>query len=55
MAILKGLCSECHKVAKKMVDDGETTWPQLQEMGLVDGPKKAAINPFREAFNQKRS
>lgn len=45
----KGLCMKCYSVAKKMVQDGETTWEELSRMGLVE-----EVSPFRVAYLEKK-
>lgn len=47
---MKGLCSRCYREAKKRIDAGETTWDQLEGMGLCENPE----NPFSQAFNKAK-
>lgn len=48
-ATFRGLCLQCYGQAKKMVEAGETTWEQLEEMGLAGAGSK-----FKQAFNNAR-
>ena len=48
-AYKRGLCTQCHSKARKMVESGQTTWEQLEAMGLV---KPQDDDPFTAAFNE---
>lgn len=46
----KGLCRSCYAQALRIIDQQETTWEELQEMGLCDLDHK----PFTAAFFAKK-
>lgn len=46
---MRGLCLVCYGRAKKMVESGQTSWQELEEMGL----SLAASSPFDDAFFRK--
>lgn len=33
-----GLCDTCYDLAEDLVMGGETSWPELQALGMVDNP-----------------
>lgn len=47
-AAMRGLCLVCYGKAKKKVESGETTWEQLEHLGLC----KQESNPFDDAYNR---
>lgn len=46
----KGLCMICVSKAKKLVESGQTTWEELEAVGLVQLPEDS----FTKAFKQKK-
>lgn len=48
----KGLCMKCYSAAKKMVEEGKTSWEELASMGLAIAP--ASLTQFEKAFNEKK-
>lgn len=46
----KGLCPSCYNQAKKLIDGRETSWEELQIMGMciIHGAK------FIKAFNKRK-
>ncbi len=52
-AIKTGQCMVCYSKAKKLVDNGTTTWDALATMGLVNRDLANVNDPFTEAFNAK--
>ena len=46
----KGLCQTCYGCAKSMIDNGETTWEELERMGLALIPK----NKLRQEFYRRK-
>ncbi len=49
----KGLCTSCYSTAKKMVENGETSWGDLASMNLAQ--LDSSGDKFRDAFRKKRS
>lgn len=47
----RGLCMKCYSQAKKLVQDGKTSWDELESMGLAT-PK--AGTPFLDQFNASK-
>lgn len=47
----RGLCHGCYQKAMAMVQRRETTWEQLEQLGLVK-PVRHNKSPFREAFTK---
>lgn len=47
----KGLCLKCYSAAKKKVASGETTWEELEALGLVMSKDET---PFEAAFRRKK-
>jgi hypothetical protein len=47
----KGVCRSCWGQAKTLIDAGETTWEELERMGLVTLGDK----PFRNLFFQLKN
>lgn len=45
-----GICSSCYGQAKKLIDEEETTWEELEAMGMVKGKSK----PFTLLFRKKK-
>ena len=33
--VVRGLCAVCYRSAKRLVDNGKTTWTELETMGLA--------------------
>ena len=49
----RGLCMQCYSKAKKMVDNGITSWLKLVSLGLslgIDGI--GSTDPFVSAYNK---
>lgn len=47
----RGLCSSCYQSGLKLVHTGQTTWEQLEQLGLARSQLKAeSANPLRRAF-----
>ena len=44
----RGLCLVCYGQAKKKVDNKQTTWDQLEKMGLC----KSEDSPFNSAYDK---
>ena len=44
-----GLCMKCYSEAKKMVEAGDTSWQQLEELGLVRGKSSPFLSGYRKA------
>ncbi len=49
----KGLCSACYKDAKRLVDLKQTTWEELEEMGLAESEQKHQ-DGFMKAFKERK-
>ena len=50
----RGLCNDCHKEAKHLVESKATTWEQLGQMGLALVPG-TTVSKFSKAFKAKTS
>lgn len=48
MVFKRGLCMVCYGKAKKKVQEGSTTWEQLEEVGLC----KSDTDPFDDAYSE---
>lgn len=51
---MRGMCSTCHREAKRSVDAGITTWMEIEALGLatpVGGEKKKS---FIDVLKRKR-
>lgn len=46
----KGLCSSCYGQAKRLIETEETTWDELEKLGLAELPGKA----FTKAFKRRK-
>lgn len=46
----KGLCSKCYGEAKQLIDAQQTTWEELNTMGLCTIP----ATPFETAFKEAK-
>lgn len=47
----RGLCNPCYMSARVMIASNDTTWPELEAMGIArQSFGKAVTNPFRVAF-----
>ncbi len=44
----KGLCTACYGSAKQLIDDNETTWDELHELGLAIVPRARLATEFRK-------
>jgi hypothetical protein len=43
----KGLCSACYGAAKKLIDDEQTSWDELIEMGMAIDKTSLFRNEFK--------
>lgn len=48
----RGVCQSCYGQAKRLIDDGKTTWTELEEMGLAVPDVKN--KPLLKAFLAKK-
>ena len=39
----RGLCTRCYRSAKKLVESGQTTWAELDGMGLAQSEDKFLV------------
>lgn len=46
----RGLCLKCYSTAKRAVEGGETTWEELEQLGMVE----SVVDKFRAAFDAIR-
>lgn len=51
-ALIRGLCMLCYSTAKKMVDNGTTTWTELVTMGLALAQSNS--DQFAAAFEEAK-
>jgi len=51
-ALKRGLCMKCHSEAKKQVNAGNTTWEQLEQMGLAQPAEQEST--FARALKEKK-
>jgi hypothetical protein len=54
-ATQNGLCGACHQAAQTMVDQGETTWRDLYDLGLVPEPNLTAFLAAYRAAKARRN
>jgi hypothetical protein len=45
----RGICHACYATAKRLIDDGRTTWDELVKLNLA-AQKRAKPNRLLEAF-----
>lgn len=50
-ALKTGQCMVCYSKAKKLVENGTTTWDELARMGLAKFDLANVNDPFTAAFN----
>jgi len=52
----KGLCQTCYGAAKRLIEEGKTTWPELQDLGLAIIPNELIRAEFfkRTQANDKQ-
>lgn len=53
--VSRGLCPSCYISARRIVRDKESTWEQLEAIGLVAPARRASIGKFRVAFLAAKS
>lgn len=47
----RGLCTSCYQSGRKLIHSGQTTWEQLEQLGLSRPQVTAeSANPLRRAF-----
>ncbi len=47
----RGLCNGCYQSALAIINTGQTTWLELESLGLADpGRKRTAANRLRDAW-----
>jgi len=46
----RGVCGTCYNAARKLVQDGQACWQDLETMGLVKPTHGPSKNAFRIAF-----
>ena len=50
-ASTRGVCDSCYMHARNLVNSGEASWKQLEDMGLVrPAHEHATKNPLKAAF-----
>jgi hypothetical protein len=49
----RGLCIKCYGEAKALVELGQTTWQELQELGLADGPNSRFDTDLKRRREQR--
>ena len=50
-SLKRGLCLLCYSRAKKLVEDGTTTWDEIVELGLALPNDGEGADPFTKAFD----
>lgn len=51
----RGVCQNCYRKAANLVKNGETSWEELEEMGLVDSSKKTRSSAFAKMFEMGKN
>ncbi len=50
MIASRGLCPRCYQTALRMIARGETTWEQLEEIGMSRPAREPLPSVFAEKF-----
>lgn len=53
-AAIRGLCRSCHNRATALVKDGETTWEELEKMGLIAPSQRKRTSAFSAMFEKTK-
>lgn len=53
-AYSRGVCNPCFCMARKLVDSGNTTFDELERLGLVEAKRNSA-SAFRLAFEKAKA
>lgn len=47
----RGLCLVCYSIAKKMIESKQTTWEELEKLGLI----RPTEDPFTKSFESRHN